>query len=180
MKSSNKSLLQLHQRQRVLQILVFSLITIFFWVFLSLLMSQKKTKISAELKTMAVPLTPTIDEETITSLESKRFFSEDELAEFPIYKIITSEDGRLEKVVDINVNEFNQENQPDVVNPNLFDTFEPAIQENTIEQEDTTNKTTFEEEIEQPNQGFSQPDITGSDDSLPQFQQITPVQPQSL
>ncbi len=101
----NKNLINLKQRQRVLQILVFSLITIMVWVGLSLFQSQKKSAIDAELKTLAKPLNPNIDIETVTNLESKKYFEEFQLRAFPIYKIIISPDGKTESKVTIDVEE---------------------------------------------------------------------------
>lgn len=88
---------------------------------LSLLVSQKKTKISAELKKMALPLKPTIDIETLDSISAKRYFSSSELAEFPIYKIIVAKDGKTESVVTLDTEEFPEEE----VRPSLLSLPEP-------------------------------------------------------
>jgi len=96
---------QLRQRQRLLQILIFSLITIAIWVTFSLFRSQKKTVISAEQKRLAESLNPTIKTEVLQKLQQKRIFSEGELAVFPIYKILISKDGRQSEVVTIETTE---------------------------------------------------------------------------
>lgn len=96
---------ELYQRQRLLQIGIFSLVTVIVWVGFSLIRSQQKTSISPELRKLAEPLTPSINEEVITELEGKRFYTAQELSAFPIYKIQVSVDGRSESVVTIDTPE---------------------------------------------------------------------------
>lgn len=101
MPQNRSDLSHLHQRQRLLQILIFSLITIMIWISFSLIRSQKKTSISAELTKFAEPLTPSINTEVIEKLEQKRQFSASELQSFPIYKVLVSDDGTNRAVVTI-------------------------------------------------------------------------------
>jgi hypothetical protein len=99
--SKSNKIAQLRQRQRLLQILIFSLITITIWVTFSLFRSQKKTIISAEQKKLAEPLNPTIKTEVLEKLQQKRVFTENELNDFPIYKVLISRDGKQSEVVTI-------------------------------------------------------------------------------
>lgn len=101
MNNKNSKISQLRQRQRLLQILIFSLITITIWVTFSLFRSQKKTIISSEQKKLAEPLNPTIKVEVLQKLLGKKAYSEAELSGFPIYKILVSKDGKQSEVVTI-------------------------------------------------------------------------------
>ncbi len=103
--TTQKNLHQLHQRQRILQILLFSLITIVVWVAFELFRSQRSSSISAELKKAAQSINPNIDETVIAQLEQKEFFTPADLANFPIYKLVPSADGRSESKVTIDVSD---------------------------------------------------------------------------
>jgi hypothetical protein len=105
MANQPKSLNQLKQRQRVLQTMVFTLVTVMIWTGFSLFSSQKKTVISQELKDLAAPLTPTINTQILDELEKKKTFSVTELRQFPIYKIIVSKETGNEKIVTIDTPE---------------------------------------------------------------------------
>lgn len=87
MKTASKELKQLYKRQTMLQILIFTMVTIFIWLAFSIFRSQKKTAITAEQNQLAAPLTPNINATVIDQLENKVHFSDQELNDFPIYKI---------------------------------------------------------------------------------------------
>lgn len=87
-----KQLANLRQRQEILAILIFSLVTIMVWVALDLLSSQQRNTISAELQRLALPLTPTIQTQVIDELEQKKHYGESELLSFPIYRILTAKE----------------------------------------------------------------------------------------
>lgn len=101
--NSQKNLNQLHQRQRILQTLLFSLITIVVWVAFELFRSQQRTTISEDLKKAAQSLNPSLDETVISQLEQKNYYSTADLANFPIYKLVVGSDGRSETMVTIDV-----------------------------------------------------------------------------
>lgn len=98
---AKKRLSYLKNKQQLLYLMLFSLATVIIWVTISLITSQKKPGISPELQKLAIPLNPTLNQETLRKIEQKQYFSEDDLREFPIYKIITSSNGIDEKVVTI-------------------------------------------------------------------------------
>lgn len=102
--NNNRNLSSLYQRQRLLQIGLFSLVTVAVWVGLSLFQSQQKTSISAQLRQLALPLTPSINTSVLDEIRSKRSFSASELQNFPIYRYEVSEDGRSQTLVPINQN----------------------------------------------------------------------------
>lgn len=87
-----KQLANLRQRQEILAILIFSLVTIMLWVALELVSSQQRSSISAELQRLALPLTPTIQTQVIDELEQKRHYGDNELLSFPIYRILTAKE----------------------------------------------------------------------------------------
>lgn len=101
--AKRKTLDQLKQRQRLLQILIFSLVTIAVWVGLSLFRTQRQTTISPELRGLAEPLTPTINQSILSELEQKRVYTSSELQNFPIYKFIVDTQTGSEQVVTIDV-----------------------------------------------------------------------------
>jgi hypothetical protein len=98
MAETKKQLISLQRRQQMMYIGMFSLVTVMVWVAVNLFQSQKTTQISPELKKKAQPLTPSINQQIIQQIEEKRGFSEEELANFPIYKLILNRDGGEDKV----------------------------------------------------------------------------------
>lgn len=104
MNAFQRQLANLRQQQQLLYILVFSFATILIWLALSLFTSQKKTEISKELQELAKPLSPTINRTILEQLQQERVFTEAELADFPIYKILVSEEG-AERMVTIDTDE---------------------------------------------------------------------------
>jgi hypothetical protein len=95
-----KSLVSLQRRQQFLYVGIFSLVTVMVWVSISLLLSQKSSQIPAALRKKASPLTPTINQQVLSNLEQKTGYSESELSNFTIYKLIITRDGS-EQVVTI-------------------------------------------------------------------------------
>ncbi len=87
-----KELAGLYRKQKILGVLIFSFVTIVVWVSLNLFSSQTKTSISPELQLLAKPLTPTLNQEVIETIENKRVYDESQLQSFPIFKVITDRD----------------------------------------------------------------------------------------
>jgi hypothetical protein len=87
------SLNNLQQKQTLLRILVFTLVTVVIWVALTIFRSQQKTGISPELQKLAEPLNPNIDIQVIERIEQKKAYTESELQSFPILKIIRNKEG---------------------------------------------------------------------------------------
>ncbi len=101
--SLTNQLKNLQQSQQLLAIAILFLVVVFSWVFIEMFTEQQKSTISPALTKAALPLTPTLDLKTIDSLESKHYFSSDELASFPIYKFISTENGKESIIVPITV-----------------------------------------------------------------------------
>lgn len=98
---AKKKLTYLKNKQHLLYLMLFSLATVIIWVTISLITSQKRPGISPELQKLATPLNPTLNQETLRKVEQKEYFSEGDLRDFPIYKVITSSNGIDERVVTI-------------------------------------------------------------------------------
>ncbi len=98
MKSKFKHQLDRIKTQRkLLLILVFAFIATVVWIGSSIFASQQKTKISDEVKLLARPLTPSLDVEIFERIKAKKTYSDDDLTEFPIYKIEENEeDGEFQ------------------------------------------------------------------------------------
>lgn len=83
----------LQQKQGFLRLLIFSLVTVMIWVGFSLFLSQQQTEISPELQALAKPLNPNIHLEVINQIQGKRAFSDSELQNFPILRVIHTPGG---------------------------------------------------------------------------------------
>jgi|GEM_PF-4369924 len=97
---------QLRRQRGVMAGLLLLLVIVVFWVGLGLFSSQKKFAVPKEMRDLAKPLSPVLDEKTLTKLEQKREFGSAELANFSIYKIIMSETSKQLKLVDISYQEI--------------------------------------------------------------------------
>ncbi len=89
----------LQQKQTLLRILVFTLVTVVIWVALTLFRSQQKTGIAPELQKLAEPLNPNIDVQVIERIEAKKAYSEADLQNFTILKIVRNKEGE-DQIID--------------------------------------------------------------------------------
>ncbi len=76
----------------IIGILLFTLLLV--WGAVSLFASQQQTVITAAQKEMAAPLQPVINTEMIDELARKPFYTDSELANFTIYKLLRNSDGQ--------------------------------------------------------------------------------------
>lgn len=83
--------------------------TIMIWVGFSLFHSQRTSSISPELTKLALPLTPTINQAVLESLEAKQTYTDQELSGFTIYKTVRLSDSRTEAIVPLAVSEADLE-----------------------------------------------------------------------
>ena len=93
-----KPINSLQQRQSLLKILIFTLVTIMIWVLLSIFRTQQRTGVSEELLQLAEPLNPNINLDVLNRIGQKRSYTPEELANFPVYKQIRNEAGEEEIV----------------------------------------------------------------------------------
>lgn len=94
---------KIQKNRQALAIFILFFVSIIFWVFISLIASQTSEKISPELIELAKPLSPTIDTEIFKEIEAKKTYTQDELASFTIYKALTSKDGKVDRIVPLEV-----------------------------------------------------------------------------
>lgn len=104
-KDIRQEIISLRHNQYFLALLVLLFVSIIVWTSVSIVTSQKESKVSPKLQQLAKPLTPTISTEVIDELENKRVYSAEDLAAFPIYKIVVSQDGRDKRVVTLDTPE---------------------------------------------------------------------------
>lgn len=103
---------QLKNQRTVLVGLLFLLVIVVFWIGIGLFSSQKKFAVPKALRDLAKPLSPILDEATLSNIEKKRSFSPEELENFTIYKIIVSETAKQLRLVDIAYQEEPVEQSP--------------------------------------------------------------------
>lgn len=143
---------RLRQREDLLRIFIFTAFTVFCWVGISLYLSQQKTKIPSAVQKLALPLSPIIDRETIQEIESRRFFSDDELQQFPIYIYRNTEDGQRVLVQIGQELSTVSENDADILptveseESTIASDSSTVIEEEIIEQETESNEEIIEEQ----------------------------------
>lgn len=96
----NQFAIMKHKRQ-LLTILTLLFICVIGWAVVSLFSTQGESKVDAQLLKLAQPLVINLDLEVLNSLESKRSFSDEELQDFPIYRLYTDPRSKEETVIRI-------------------------------------------------------------------------------
>ena len=89
MKTTNfqSQLGKLQQRKELLIILLFLFVIVIFWIVVGVFSSQQTAGITTEQKSLSTPLSPSLNISVIDKLEQKKSYSEEELADFPVYTI---------------------------------------------------------------------------------------------
>ncbi len=126
-KTFENQLQKLKRNQKMLIIIILLFVLILIWTFISLFTSQKTEVTSPELVRLAAPLSPSLDTDTLENLQTQRSFTEEELSDFPIFKILVSADGRAESVVPIQTTIEEFEQQLEAVSPTPLPTVTPAF-----------------------------------------------------
>lgn len=90
---------QLKQKRYVVSVMTLLMIGAVVWVSTSLLGTYRRTKIPPETQAMAKPLTPSLDLTVLEDIEQRRTFTSEELATFPIYKLIIDPTTNRERIV---------------------------------------------------------------------------------
>lgn len=101
--SLTQELQNLQKNRQFLAIMVLLFVCVMFWTGITLFASQRSTKLDEHLVQLAQPLNPTLDEAVISQIEQKQYLTSEELASFPIYKIILTSSG--DKIVPIDTPE---------------------------------------------------------------------------
>lgn len=127
MKPPKKKITNLRVKQQALYVMIFSFVTVVIWISASLFRSQRRTGISPDLLELAKPLSPTINVGIIDQIEQSKSYSDQELVQFQIYKLIKSKDGRTQQIVPIE-NELNEIPE---------ESFQVVIEENPEEEQES-------------------------------------------
>jgi len=163
MKPAKKKLSSLKIKQQALYVMIFSFVTVVVWISGSLFKSQRKTGIAPDLLELATPLSPTINVGLIDRIEESQNYSDQVLANFQIYRIIKSKDGRIQQVVPIE--------------SDLIEISEEEIQIISRQEKTTQNNESnpnLEEQIESGNGTF---DLEGQDLGSPNTNPSPEVSP---
>jgi len=109
-----QELQKIRKSQKILTIFVLLFVCVIVWGVVSLFSAKQESKVDATVLLLAKPLNPTIDTEIFPKVQLKRSFSDTELANFPIYQLLTNEKSREEVVVLLGVTkeELNKEPEP--------------------------------------------------------------------
>lgn len=135
---------KIQKNKQFLSILILLFVAVIFWISGSLYRSQSRTEVSAELTKLARPLNPTIDRTIFDEVQRKKSYTDEELNNFQIYKVLTTRDGKTEVVVPINTT---LDDLPSVQNNsnNLDENSENSLLQNELVNEE--NESTFSGEI---------------------------------
>lgn len=89
----------LRKREGLFRILIFSLVTVVFWIGFSIYLSQQQTKLSIDIRKHTEPLNPNINRETIQEVSDRKTYTPEELSSFPIYERVVNEDGTSQLII---------------------------------------------------------------------------------
>ena len=89
----------LRRREGLFRVLMFTLVTVLFWIGFTIYLSQQKTKIPPDIQKYTIPLNPTIDRKALEEITKLRQYSLEELSIFPIYDRIIDEEGFTQLII---------------------------------------------------------------------------------
>ena len=102
-----KQLEKIKHKKKLLVILIFALASVLVWIVVGIFSAQTKMGISPALTAMAQPLTPSLKSAVLETIEQKKHYPKNQLADFPIFAIIENEAGTGFSVVDVVNNRIN-------------------------------------------------------------------------
>ncbi len=135
---------KIKQNQKLLAIAVLLFVIAISWVGLSLFSARTSTVISAQQKRLAAPLQPVIKVEVIDQLSDQQYYSDEDLDNFTIYKLvrIDNRERRTAISIDTPISAFDEgaeESVPDQVpGSNFSDLLEE--EEDSAPDEPTTSQ----------------------------------------
>lgn len=88
-----KTLEGLRRREGLFRVLVFTLVTVVFWIGFNIYQANTKTKISVDIQKHTQQLNPNINRTSLEELAKRTKYTAQELQEFPIYERVTSDEG---------------------------------------------------------------------------------------
>jgi len=102
MKSKHsKKIVRLRQETKLLWALILALVAVLFWILVSILSPKKQQVISPELRKLAEPLNPSLNQEVLNSLLARTYYEDEELETFSIFALIETEIGQSFRLTDI-------------------------------------------------------------------------------
>lgn len=84
---------RLRRKEGLFRVLMFTLVTVLCWIGFSILWTQQTTTITSDVQRLTNPLSPNINRDAFTEIANRRTFTDEELASFPIYKVLIDADG---------------------------------------------------------------------------------------
>ena len=103
---TTKKLKSLYQHQKMMYVLIFTLVTVVIWAGVSIFLTSQETPIDPELIELSTPLNPNLNLQVIQELENKKSYSQTELSQFTIYTLI-NHDNTQERVI-LTLDEYRQ------------------------------------------------------------------------
>ena len=82
-----KQLNQLKKRKLFFVLIILVVVAIIIWVLVTIFAIDKHAEIDKEIEKVRKPLEVNINEELLSKLSTKQLFSEEELSNFPIYRL---------------------------------------------------------------------------------------------
>lgn len=137
---------KLKKREDLLRVLIFSLVTVFIWIGLSIFLSQRDSKVPLDVQKHVLPLNPNIDRTIFPELSSRKKYTPEELTSFDIYQLHTSEEGSY------SVSSIFQPDQTVTVTPAVLPASGPDVESDNQETESTVQPGTEETEPSEGNE----------------------------
>lgn len=169
----------LQHKQTFLRIMIFTLVTVMIWVGITLFSTQRETGIKPELLILAESLNPNINTQVIERVEQKRYFSPEELADFPIYTYVVSRTGE-ESIVVVNAGDRSTDGSNQAGSTNVITGEQPpapGIPTDTAPGTQTPDQTPGEAGPQLPSTDNQGPPPGTEITNQEQPQQVAPVQP---
>lgn len=88
----------LRQNRVYLAIMALLLVSVLIWIFVSVMDAGDDTEVSSEAIKYAAPINPNLDVAVFDMIEQKRFFSDSELEDFPINRLIKDRSGNYQVI----------------------------------------------------------------------------------
>lgn len=96
-----KQLEKLKKEKKLFTAFIFVLAAIIVWILVSILVTKKTTGITPEMTELAEPLNPNLNMTILDRLDVKRTFTQDQLANFPIYTLVQDSETEAVSIVEV-------------------------------------------------------------------------------
>jgi hypothetical protein len=92
---------KLKTQRKLLIAIIFALVAVVVWIGVSIIASQQKLGVTPEMKQLAQPLTPNLNEKVLVRIKNKRVFTSEQLKNFSIFGLVENEDGTDYSLVNV-------------------------------------------------------------------------------